>query len=86
MKLFNSLTKGKGVNVIYDPVGGDLFDQSLRCISWEGRILVIGFASGRIPEISVNRLLLKIFRSMAFLWGLQVPQPFSYRQRHSENY
>lgn len=52
------ITQNKGVDVIYDPVGGDTFDESLRCIAWEGRILVIGFASGRIPELSVNRLLL----------------------------
>lgn len=68
-EVVNELTKGKGVNVIYDPVGGDLFDQSLRCISWEGRILVIGFASGRIPEISVNRLLLKNLSLYGLFFG-----------------
>ncbi len=51
-------TQDRGANIIYDPVGGDLFDKSLYCVAWEGKILVIGFASGRIPEISVNRLLL----------------------------
>ncbi len=44
------LTKGKGADVIYDPVGGDLFDQATRCINWNGRLLVVGFTSGRIPE------------------------------------
>ena len=68
-EVVNDLTKNKGVNVIYDPVGGDLFDQSLRCISWEGRILVIGFASGRIPEISVNRLLLKNLTLYGLFFG-----------------
>ncbi|MDX2301405.1 MAG: NADPH:quinone oxidoreductase family protein [Microscillaceae bacterium] len=68
-EVVNELTQNKGVNVIYDPVGGDLFDQSLRCISWEGRILVIGFASGRIPEISVNRLLLKNLSIYGLFFG-----------------
>jgi NADPH2:quinone reductase len=44
------LTAGKGADVIYDPVGGDLFDQSCRCINWNGRLLVIGFTSGGIPR------------------------------------
>src|SRR5258705_463194 len=52
-------TKGKGADVIYDPVGGDVFDQSLRCIAWEGRLLVIGFTSGRIPAAPANLVLLK---------------------------
>ena len=45
-----ALTNDRGADVIYDPVGGDLFDQSCRCIDWNGRLLVIGFTSGRIPE------------------------------------
>ena len=53
------LTKGKGVDVIFDPVGGDLFDQSTRCINWNGRLLVVGFTSGRIPEYKANLALLK---------------------------
>ena len=53
------LTNGKGADVIYDPVGGDLFDQATRCINWNGRILVVGFASGRIPEYKTNLALLK---------------------------
>jgi NADPH2:quinone reductase len=53
------LTAGEGADVIYDPVGGDVFAQSLRCIAWAGRLLVIGFASGTIPQVAVNRILLK---------------------------
>ncbi len=53
------ITKGRGVDVIYDPVGGDVFDQSLRCIAWGGRLLVIGFASGRIPSVDANIPLIK---------------------------
>jgi NADPH2:quinone reductase len=55
------LTCGKGADVIFDPVGGDVFDESMRCIAFGGRLLVIGFASGRIPEVSVNMPLIKGF-------------------------
>ncbi|MES1991627.1 MAG: NADPH:quinone oxidoreductase family protein [Pseudomonadota bacterium] len=56
-----ALTGGKGADVIYDPVGGDVFDESVRCIAWNGRLLVIGFTSGRIPSVSVNMPLIKGF-------------------------
>ena len=52
---------GGGADVIYDPVGGDVFDESVRCIGFDGRLLVIGFASGRIPQIGVNMPLIKGF-------------------------
>jgi NADPH2:quinone reductase len=55
------LTGGKGADVIFDPVGGDIFDESTRCIAFGGRLLVIGFTSGRIPEVSVNMPLIKGF-------------------------
>jgi NADPH:quinone reductase len=51
----------KGVDLCFDPVGGDLFDRSVRCMGFGGRYLVIGFTSGRIPEISVNYPLIKGF-------------------------
>lgn len=56
-----ALTQGQGVNVVYDPVGGDVFDESVRCIAFDGRLLVIGFAGGRIPSISANMPLIKGF-------------------------
>lgn len=55
------LTDGCGADVIYDPVGGDVFDESVRCIAWNGRLLIIGFTSGRIPTVSVNMPLIKGF-------------------------
>lgn len=54
-----SLTGGRGADVVYDPVGGDVFDESLHCIATFGRLLVIGFASGRIPQAPVNLALIK---------------------------
>ncbi len=66
------LTEGRGADVIYDPVGGDVFDKSLKCIAWNGRLLVIGFASGRIPEVKVNRILLKNIAITGLHWGAHV--------------
>ena len=54
-----ALTDGRGADVIYDPVGGDVFDESMRCINWDGRILTIGFTSGRWPKAPVNLILIK---------------------------
>ena len=62
-------TAGKGADVIVDPVGGDVFDRSTRCIAWEGRILIIGFTSGRIPEIRTNKVLLKNMSVIGLWWG-----------------
>lgn len=63
------LTEGKGADVIYDPVGGDTFDGSLKCIAWNGRLLVIGFASGRIPSVAANRIMLKNIAVAGLNWG-----------------
>jgi NADPH2:quinone reductase len=64
-----ALTDGRGVDVVYDPVGGDAFDHSLRCIAWEGRIIIIGFAAGRIPQIPANLVLVKNIDVIGFFWG-----------------
>lgn len=56
-----ALTDGRGADVIYDPVGGDVFDESVRCIAFDGRLLVIGFTSGRIATVSTNMPLIKGF-------------------------
>ncbi len=63
------ITDKRGADVIYDPVGGDAFDASLRCIAWEGRLLVIGFASGRIPTAPANYILLKNCALVGVVWG-----------------
>ncbi len=64
-----ALTGGKGADVIFDPVGGDIFDQAVRRIAWEGRYLVIGFASGRIPALPANIALLKNASLVGLFWG-----------------
>jgi NADPH2:quinone reductase len=63
------LTGGRGADVIYDPVGGDIFDLSTKCIAFGGRLLVVGFASGRIPAIQANRILLKNISIVGLHWG-----------------
>lgn len=64
-----TITAGRGANVIYDPVGGDMFDACLRSIAWEGRIIVIGFASGRISQVPANITLVKNIDVIGFYWG-----------------
>jgi NADPH2:quinone reductase len=62
-------TGGKGADVIYDSVGGDVFERSLKCIAWNGRLLVIGFAGGEIPSVKLNRILLKNIAVVGLHWG-----------------
>ncbi|MBU4434987.1 MAG: NADPH:quinone oxidoreductase family protein [Alphaproteobacteria bacterium] len=72
-----AITGGRGADIIYDPVGGDVFDESVRCIAFDGRLLVIGFTSGRIPTVSVNMPLIKGFSVMgvrAGEYGRQFPE------------
>lgn len=72
-----AICRGGGVDVVYDPVGGEVFDQSLRCMSWCGRLVLIGFASGTVPPIPANILLVKNLTVLGLYWG-------SYR-RHRPN-
>ena len=71
-------TDGQGVNVCFDPVGGDVFDRSRRCMAWDGRLLVIGFTSGRIADAPTNHILLKNYSVVGVHWGASVgrnPEP-----------
>lgn len=71
-----AITAGRGADVIFDPVGGGAFDASLRCIAWNGRIVIIGFASGTVPQIPANILLVKHVGVLGFSWGTyKIHQP-----------
>jgi NADPH2:quinone reductase len=63
-------TGGNGADVIYDPVGGDVFDKSRKCIAYNGRLLVIGFTSGRFPDAPANHVLIKNYAVVGVHWGL----------------
>lgn len=63
------ITKMQGVDVVYDAVGGDVFDACVRAVGWSGRLLVVGFAAGRIQDIPANRLLLKSASALGVYWG-----------------
>ena len=70
VKVVKEVTGGKGADVIYDPVGGDTYDRSTKCIAFEGRILIIGFAGGRIQEAALNHSLIKNYSIVGLHWGL----------------
>jgi len=75
------LTNGKGVDVVYDPVGGDILTKSLRCMAWSGRLLVVGFASGKIPDIKANYLLIKNISIQGLYWGAyKINEPKRYNE------
>jgi NADPH:quinone reductase len=76
------LTDGKGVDVLYDPVGGELADPALRSMAWKGRYLVIGFAGGEIPKLPLNLVLLKGCDVVGVFWGSFVDRE---PEAHAEN-
>jgi len=78
-------TEGRGADVVFDPVGGDTFDASRRCVAFEGRILVIGFAGGRIAEAPTNHVLVKNYSVVGVHWGLYTRvMPDLVRSTHDE--
>jgi NADPH2:quinone reductase len=78
-------TGGRGADVIYDPVGGDTFDRSRKCVAFEGRILVIGFTSGRIADAPTNHALVKNYAVVGVHWGLyNLMDPKLVRETHDE--
>ncbi|MES4902110.1 MULTISPECIES: NADPH:quinone oxidoreductase family protein [unclassified Streptomyces] len=78
-------TGGRGADVIYDPVGGDAFAKSVRCVAFEGRIVVVGFASGVIPQAALNHALVKNYAILGLHWGLyNTHDPAAVRACHDE--
>lgn len=79
------LTGGAGADVVFEPVGGDIFDQCMRVMNWEGRLLVIGFASGRIPTAPTNLVLVKNYSLVGVVFGAHIEKfPDSVRPRIQE--
>ena len=70
VQIVKDATEGRGADVIYDPVGGDTYDRSTKCIAFEGRIVVIGFAGGRIQSAALNHALIKNYSILGLHWGL----------------
>ncbi|MBH66808.1 MAG: hypothetical protein CMM58_00485 [Rhodospirillaceae bacterium] len=72
------MTNGAGVDIVYDAVGGDAFDQALRAVNWEARMLVIGFASGRIQQVPANLILVKNISIIGVVYGEQTERDPAY--------
>jgi NADPH2:quinone reductase len=79
-----ALTRGNGVDIVYDPVGGALAEQALRATAWQGRYLVIGFASGDIPKIPLNLVLLKGCQIVGVFWGAFAMRDPEQNRAHAE--
>ncbi|MEU3135911.1 NADPH:quinone oxidoreductase family protein [Streptomyces sp. NPDC007027] len=78
-------TGGRGADVVYDPVGGDAYAKSTKCVAFEGRILVVGFASGVIPTPALNHALVKNYSVVGLHWGLyNTKDPAAVRTCHEE--
>ncbi|MGQ4486113.1 NADPH:quinone oxidoreductase family protein [Streptomyces sp. SAS_281] len=78
-------TGGRGADVVYDPVGGDAYAKSVKCIAFEGRVVVVGFASGTIPTPALNHALVKNYSVLGLHWGLyNTKDPQAVRDCHRE--
>ncbi|MBL1100376.1 NADPH:quinone oxidoreductase family protein [Streptomyces coffeae] len=78
-------TGGRGADVVYDPVGGDAFAKSVKCVAFEGRIVVVGFASGVVPQAALNHALVKNYAILGLHWGLyNTKDPAAVRSCHDE--
>ena len=85
IEVVKSVTGGNGADVVYDPVGGDAFAQSIKCIAFEGRIVIVGFASGQIPSAALNHALVKNYSILGLHWGLyQTKDPALIRECHAQ--
>ena len=70
VEIVKDATDGEGADVVYDPVGGEIFERSTKCIAFEGRIIVIGFTSGSFGELRANHVLLKNYAVVGLHWGI----------------
>jgi NADPH2:quinone reductase len=85
VKVVNEVTDGRGADVVYDPVGGDVYSRSTKCIAFEGRILIIGFAGGEIQSAALNHALIKNYSIVGLHWGLYAKKnPALIRWCHDE--
>jgi NADPH2:quinone reductase len=85
VSVVKDVTGGRGADVIYDPVGGDAYDRSAKCVAFEGRILIIGFASGRVPAPALNHVLIKNYSIVGLHWGLYVSkEPGAIKDCHDQ--
>jgi NADPH:quinone reductase len=85
VEIVKEVTHGRGADVIFDPVGGDTYQRSTKCVAFEGRILVIGFAGGEIQQAALNHALMKNYSIMGLHWGLYAHQdPAAVRTCHDE--
>jgi NADPH:quinone reductase len=85
VQVVKEVTEGRGADVIYDPVGGDAYDRSAKCVAFEGRILLIGFAGGRIQAPALNHALVKNYSIVGLHWGLYATRdPQAIRDCHEQ--
>jgi NADPH2:quinone reductase len=85
VEVVKEVTEGRGADVVYDPVGGDTYARSTKCIAFEGRILVIGFAGGQIQSAALNHALVKNYSIVGLHWGLyQSKNPQLIRDCHAQ--
>jgi NADPH2:quinone reductase len=85
VEIVKEFTDGRGADVIYDPVGGEVYQRSTKCIAFEGRIIVVGFAGGEIQKVSLNHALVKNYSIMGIHWGLyNTKNPAAVDQCHQE--
>jgi NADPH:quinone reductase len=85
VQVVKEVTGGRGADVVYDPVGGEAYARSTKCIAFEGRILVVGFASGQIPSAPLNHALIKNYSIVGLHWGLyQTKEPEAIGECHRQ--
>jgi NADPH:quinone reductase len=85
VEVVKDITHGRGADVVYDPVGGDTYQRSTKCIAFEGRILLVGFAGGQIQSAALNHALVKNYSILGLHWGLYTKKdPASVRVCHDE--